>query len=241
MNILFYTILFLIGCVIGGVWAEKSYEIPKNLDMKKIHYTNNPKAEIVSKLTYILIGGVSSVILANVLNINIDEIDLIKPIIYVFAMLYISALVLIAGIDRNYLKIEKNLLSFGIVSSLVYMVYLCFIDLACVYLNLIYLGIYMVLLVIDSFLLRRYAKDSYIINTLLLMTMILAFTDLRTLTYTVVMAFVAIVLYTLLLKIQQKKNGNKKIKINEISIGYFIAASNIIVLFMITIFENYCI
>ena len=214
MNILFYTILFLIGCVIGNVWAQKSCEIPKNLDLKKINYSNRPKAEIISKLTYIVIGGISSVIIANTLNLNFDEIDFIKPIIYVFAMLYGSALVLIAGIDRNYLKIEKNVLAFGIISSLVYMIYLCLIDFACVYLNLIYLVIYMILLILDSFLLRRYAKDSYIINILLLLTMIIAFTDLRTLTYTVVMAFIAIGLYAVILKFQQKKNGNKKIKIN---------------------------
>lgn len=240
MNILFYTILFLIGCVIGGIWAQKSYEIPKDLDMKKAYYSNNPKNEVVSKLTYTVIGGISSLIIANTLNLNLYEIDLIKPIIYVFAMLYASALILIAGIDRNYLKIEKNVLAFGIISSLVYMIYLCAIDLGCINLNLIYLGIYMILLVIDSFLLRRYAKDSYIINILLLLVMIITFTDLRTLIYTVMMAFVAVVLYSLLLKIQLKKNGNKKLKFSQIPVGYFIAASNIVVLFMIRIFEYYC-
>jgi len=113
------------------------------------------------------------------------------------------------------------------------------IDLASLYLSTIYLAIYMLLLMIDTFLLRRYAKDSYIVNILMLLNIILAFTDLRTLTYTVVMAFVGIILYMLMQKYQKNKNGNKKIKINEISVGYFIAASNIIVLFMIRIFENY--
>lgn len=240
MNILFYTILFLMGSVIGGVWAQKSYEIPNDLDMKKVHYSNNSKSQLVSKLTYTVIGGVSSVIIANTLNLNLDEIDLIKPIIYVFAMLYVSALILIAGIDRNYLKIEKNVLAFGIISSLVYMIYLCAIDFACINLNLIYLSLYMLFLLIDSFLLRRYAKDSYIINILLLLTMIIVFTDLRTLTFTIVMAFVAVTLYLLILKCQQKKNGNRKLRINEIPVGYFIAASNIVVLFMIRIFEYYC-
>ena len=240
MNILFYTILFLIGCVIGNIWADKSCELQKNLDLKKVNYNNSSKSEIISKLTYILIGGISSIIIANTLNLNLEEIDLIKPIIYVFAMLYASALTLIAGIDRNYLKIEKNVLAFGVISSLVYMIYLCAIDFVCINLNLIYLGLYMVLLVIDSFLLRRYAKDSYIVNILLLLTMIIAFTDLRTLIYTVIMAFVAVALYSLLLKVQLKKNGNKKFKLRQIPVGYFIAASNIVVLFMIRIFEYYC-
>ena len=237
MNIILYTIVFMIGIVVGAFWDIKASEIPKSLDMKKIHYSNKKNEERMSTITYITIGGISSVILANVLKIH--EFDFIKPIIYVFAMLYISALVLIAGIDRNYLKIEKRLLAFGIISSIVYMVYLCAIDLASIHLNIIYLAIYMILLIIDSFWLRRYAKDSYIVNILMLITIILAFTDLRTLTYTIVMAFVAIVLNLLMQQSQKNKNGNKKLKINEISVGYFIAASNMIVLFMIRVFENY--
>jgi len=241
MNIVFYIIIFIIGSIIGALWAVKSREIPRNLDMKKTHYSNNPKADLISELTYILIGGMSTVILANILNINIYEFEISNLTIYVFAMLYISTLVLIGGIDRCYSKIDKKMIAFGIISSIIYMLYLCTIDLASINLNAIYLAIYIILLVIDSFLLRRYAKDSYIINVLLLLTMIIVFTDLRTLIYTVVMAFVAVLIYSLLLKIQQKKNGNKKIKINEIPVGYFIAASNIVVLFMIRIFEFYCI
>lgn len=241
MNILFYTILFLIGIDIGFFWNKKSKEIPKKLDMKKNNYNLNHNEERISALTYMLIGGVSSVILANVLNINIHEIDLIKPIIYVFAMLFISTLVVIAGIEKNYSKIDKSVLAFGIISSIVYMLYLCIIDLASINLNLLYLAIYIILLVIDSFLLRRYAKDSYILNILLLITIILVYTDLRALTYTIVMAFIAITIYAILLKFQQKKRGIKKIKISQIPVGFFIAASNVIVLFMIRIFENYLI
>jgi len=94
---------------------------------------------------------------------------------------------------------------------------------------------------IDSFLLRKFAKDSYIINLLMLLMMILAFTDLKTLTYTVIMAIIETGLYILLLNTQKKINGNKKIKINEIPIGFFIAASNIMVLFMVRFFHNYLI
>ena len=241
MNILFYTVLFIIGIIVGSYWAIKASEIVKELDMKKIHYSNNANEEILSKLSYILIGGVSSVILANVLSVNIYELDIYNFTIYIFAMLYISTLVLIAGIDKIYLKIEKGMIAFGIVSSIIYMIYLFLIDLASIHLNIIYLGIYMVLLLIDSFLLRRYARDSYVLDILMLLGIILVFTDLRTLTYTLVMALIAIILNTLLMKIQTKNQGNKKIKIKEIPVGFFIASSNIIVLFMIRIFENYII
>jgi len=241
MNLLFYTILFIIGSVIGGIWAVEARDIPKMLDLKKKHYSNRTNQELISELTYILIGAVSTVILANILNINIYEFDIINFIIYIFAILFISALVLIAGIDKIYSKIDKKTLAFGIVSSIMYMLYLCIVDLASIHLNVIYLVIYLLLLMIDSFLLRKFAKDSYIINLLMLLMMILAFTDLKTLTYTVIMAIIETGLYILLLNTQKKINGNKKIKINEIPIGFFIAASNIMVLFMVRFFHNYLI
>ena len=102
-----------------------------------------------------MLGGIISVILANVLGINIDELDLFNIIIYVFAMLYISTLVLVGGIDKIYNKIEKRIIGFGIISSIIYMIYLCAIDLASIHINVIYLSTYIVLLAIDSFLLRK--------------------------------------------------------------------------------------
>lgn len=241
MNILFYTILFIIGIVGGSYWAIKANEIPKKLDLKKIYHSNNTNEELVSKLTYILIGGVSSVILANTLKMNVNNLDVSSIIIYIFAMLYVSTLVVIAGIDKNYFKIDKKVLAFGIVSSIVYMIYIFMIDFSSVYLNVIYLLIYITLLIIDAFLLRKFAKDSYIINVLMLLTIVLVFTDFKILIYTLIIALVAIILDVLLLKIQKKKNGNKKLKINEIPVGFFIASSNIIILFMIRILENYLI
>lgn len=241
MNIFFYTILFIIGIVIGRYWDIEAKEIPKKLDLKRTHYSKNPNEKFISQLTYALIGGVSSVILANTLRINVNNLDLSSIVIYFFAMLYVSTLVVIAGIDKNYSKIDKKVLAFGIVSSIVYMIYIFSIDSASAYLNVRYLLIYMVLLIIDAFLLRKFAKDSYIINLLMLLGIILVYSNFWILAYTLLMALVAVLLYIIILKSQQKKNGNKKIKINEIPFGFFIATSNIIILFMIRIFENYLI
>lgn len=239
MNTLFYAILFVIGVVIGSIWAIQANKIPQSLSMKKTHHSNKNNEELISNLTYIIIGGVASVILANVLKINIYELDLFKITIYIFAMLYISTLILIAGIDRIYSKIEKSMITFGIMASIIYMLYLCAIDLKSIYLNGIYLAIYLVLLIIDAFLLRKYAKDSYIIDTLLLLMIIIVFTNLNILIDTVLMAIIAVGLYVFMLKRKKRKQGNKKLKISEIPVGYFISASNIIVLFMTKFFQNY--
>ena len=55
------------------------------------------------------------------------------------------------------------------------------------------------------------------------------------------MALIASGMYALLIKYQQKKTTNQKIKISQIPVGFFIAASNIIVLFIVRVFENYMI
>lgn len=241
MNILFNTILFIIGCVVGGECAIQSRDIPKMLDWKKIHYSNKNRADLISNMTYILIGGVSAVVLANVVELGENYFDLSSIIIYIFSMIYVSTLVLIGGIDRVYSKIEKKTLAFGIVASILYMLYLCSVDLASIHLNVIYLAIYMILLIIDCFLLRKFAKDSYIVNLLMILVMILVFTDLKILIYTLMMASIAIILQILLLNLQKKQNGNKMIKIKDIPVGFFVVASNVIVLFMVRIFESYLI
>lgn len=241
MNILFYTILFIIGIVIGKYWDIEAKEIPKRLDLKKTQYNKNSNEKFISQLTYIIIGGMSSVILANTLRININSLDISSIVIYIFAMLYVSTLVLIGGIDKNYSKIDKKILAFGIVSSIVYMIYIFTIDSSSAYLNILYLTIYMVLLIIDSFLLRRFAKDSYILNLLMLLGIILVYSNFQILIYTLIMTLIAILVYIIILESQKKKNGNKKFKINEIPVGFFVTTSNIIILFMIRIFENYLI
>jgi hypothetical protein len=241
MDILFYAILFIIGSAVGGYWAIKSNELPRSIGLKKTQYSRNPKADLISKLIYIIMGGVSSVVLANIVGLSLEDFDVTKSVIYVFAMMYISTLILVAGIDRNYSKIDKRVIAFGVVSSVVYMIYLFVVDLTSAHLSIIYLIIYTMLLALDSFLLRKFAKDSYIVNLLILLNIILVFTDLRALTYTLAMAIIASGIYALILKIQKKKNGNKKFKIKEIPIGYFIGSSDVIVLFMIRIFENYLI
>ena len=230
MNILFCIILCLIGIGIGNFLAIQAIIVPKSLNMKKTFYNKKTNEELRAKITYMILGGISSVLIGNILKLY--EFDISNLIIYIFMMIYISTLMLIGGIDKNYTQIDKSELAFGIISSIIYMLYLAIVDFSSIYINAIYLSIYMIFLIIDCFLLRKYAKDSYIINILLLLTIILVCTNLNTLICTLIMAMIAILLYVLILKIQQKKNGNRKIKINQIPFGYFITASNLIVLFL---------
>ena len=71
------------------------------------------------------------------------------------------------------------------------------------------------------------------------LNMIFVFTETEIFILTIIMATVAILIYTLIRKINQKKTGNKKLKISEIPFGFYIGASNIIILFIKTIITYY--
>lgn len=268
MNIFLYAIIFIIGTVFGSFYTLAVYRIPKNIDIVKKHsYCPNCNHklgffELIPVLSYIflggkckhckqkiriryllleLLGGASFVMLAIALKIDAFNLNISNIIIYAFIVLYLTAIILISGIDKEYRKIDKRVLAYGIIISIIYMIYLYTIAATSIYRYAIYLAIYVILLSIDTFLLRRYAKDSYIINILMLLNMILIVTEAEISIMTVIMAALAIAIQILLVKLTQKNVGNKKIKLQEIPIGFFIGASNIIVLFMMTFISNYCI
>ena len=259
MNIFLYAIIFIMGTVFGSFYTLAVYRIPKNIDIIKKHsYCPNCNHklgfwELIPILSYILLGGkckhckqkirirylilellggISFVILALALKIDVFTLNIQTIITYVFIILYLTAIILISGIDKEYRKIDKRVLAYGIIISIVYMIYLYTIGITSIYRYAIYLAIYVVLLSVDTFILRRYAKDSYINNILILLNIILVFTEEKMLGITLIMALIAILVYIAIRKITQKKTGYKPITINEIPLGYFIGASNIIIIFM---------
>ena len=266
MNIFLYVIIFIIGTVFGSFYTLAVYRIPKNIDIVKKHsYCPNCNHklgffELIPILSYIclggkcksckqkiriryllleLLGGISFVVLAIALKIDAYHINLQTLGVFAFTVLYLTAIILISGIDKEYIKIDKKVLAYGIIISILYMIYLYTVEPTNIYRYAIYLGIYIILLPIDTYLIRRCANESYLINILILLNIILIFTEIEIFTMTVVMSAIAILIYALMRKISKKNAINKKITFKEIPIGFFIGASNIIVLLIMTILTNY--
>ena len=172
------------------------------------------------------------------MNLNVENLNIQNIILFSFIVLYLTAIILISGIDKEYVKIDKKVLAYGIIISIIYMIYLYTIDATSIYRYAIYLALYIILLSMDTFLLRRYAEDNYIIDICMYLTMILIFTGTSVYMKTLVMTMLSILIYLLIMKLTQKKNRYKKIKLNEIPIGYFIGASNITVLLIISLLVN---
>ena len=266
MNIFLYAIIFIIGTLFGSFYTLAVYRIPKNIDIIKKHsYCPNCNHklgffELIPVLSYIflggkcknckqkiriryllleILGGITFVVLALALRINIENLNIQVLILFSLTILYVTAVILISGIDKEYIKINKSVLAYGIIISILYMIYLYTIGETSIYRYAIYLAIYVILLSIDTILLRNYAKDSYIINILMYLNMIFVFTETEIFILTIIMATIAILIYALIRKINQKKTGNKKLKISEIPFGFYIGASNIIILFIKTAITYY--
>lgn len=210
------------------------------MDVFKKHYfgdmnEKNKKTQIISTILYSLLGGISFVIIAFTFKLNIYSLNLNSIMLYILTIMYISALIIIAGIDKSNIKIEKKLLEFEVIVSMIYMIYMCSINTNLIYKYLIYVAIYFLAIVTDTILLRKFAKDSYTMDMLILLSIILMFLDVRILFYTIWASILAIVIDLIILKMRQKKTGNKKIKLNEIPIGFFICTSNIAIIYATTI------
>ena len=156
-------------------------------------------------------------------------------LVYIFTILYITVLIIIAGIDQKNLRIQKGVLAGGIILSIFYIMYLYGIDPTSINMSIIYLGMYIILLAIDTFIIKRYAENSYTIGIFMLFDIIFMFTGVDVFIYTLIITAIEILVYLLIEKIKQKKNGNRKIKLNDIPVGYFVSVSNIFAMIILSI------
>ena len=266
MNIFLYTIIFICGTLFGSFYTLAVYRIPKGIDIVKKHsYCPNCNhklgiLDLFPVLSYIFLGGrcryckqkirarylileilsgVTFVIFAYVLKIDAYKFEINKIILLAFMILYFTAIVLISAIDKEYRNINKKLLAYAVVISLLYMIYLYIIERSSIYRYAIYLAIYTALLGIDTFILRRYAKNNYYIDLLLYFMMIIMFMEYPISIITLMLFIVLILIDVIIRKIKQKK-WHESIKIEKIPFGFYLGASNIItILFMC--FINICV
>ena len=186
-----------------------------------------------------ILGGAIFVIFGKALEIDINNIQPLQIITYIFTILYVSVLMIIAGIDQKLLKIEKSVITAGIILSILYMIYMYVIETISLNTSIIYLGIYIILIAIDTFIIKRYAKNSYTTEILMLFNIMLIFTGIEVFTYTIVLTALEILVGLIISKIKQKKNGNKKIKLSNVPVGYFLCVSNLLAIVAISVMIAY--
>ena len=154
MDIFFYIIIFLIGILFGSFYTLAVYRIPKGQDITHTH-SYCPKCEhklgfwdLIPVFSYIFLGGkcryckekirpryfileiisgIFFVIVAYLMNLSIEKISIASIIEYIFIVLYFTFIILMAGIDKENRKINKSVTMYGVIISIIYIVYLCII------------------------------------------------------------------------------------------------------------------
>lgn len=269
MNAILYITIFIIGTLFGSFYTLAVYRIPRSIDILVTHsFCPNCKhklgfLELIPVWSYIFLGGkckkckqkirpryfileilsgFTYVLIAVALKISVNNLNLNLLIAILFMSLYLVAIFLIAGIDKEYIKIEKSVLYYALVISLSYIIYLCIIDFASIYRYVMYLGLLIILILADTYILKKKAKNSYLISILILMFIMTTFTGRIITAYSILVSVMGIILAMLLYKVKNDLNKTKKVenieKIN-LPIGTLMCIANVLILILSLFINNW--
>lgn len=268
-NIAFYVIVFIIGTLFGSFYTLAIHRIPKRQDIVHTHsYCPNCNhklglLDLFPIFSYIFLrgkcrycktkirprylileclSGLLFVLITILLGVNIYNIDALKGIELGFMALFITFIILMGGIDKENIKIDKYVSIYGIIISLAYIVYLYVIDASSIYRYGIYLLLFIIILILDTITLKRQAKSRYINGILLSIITIAIFTGEYIAINTIILVLIAVAIYMLIKKIIAKKKRNRQIDKefkNKVPMGFYLTVSNIINLIVTLGYINY--
>jgi len=254
MNIFIYAILFIIGTFFGSFFTLAVYRIPKKEDILIKHsYCPNCNHklgffDLFPVLSYIFLGGkcrycktkirprylilellagVTFLILALAVGINIFSIRSIVNL--GFLLIYIATLFIIAGIDKENVKIDKNVLIFGYIIQILYMIYQCTLGKFNVYQYVIYFIIFLILLITSKIFINISKKEEYLIHNIYLSLYMAIYIGFKNYIITAILSLIFILIYKILCKNKEK----------ETAIGFYLCISNIITIIILNFILNY--
>ena len=262
MNTVLYILIFCIGTLFGSFFTLAVYRIPigKDITHERSFCPNcNHRLEfldLIPILSYLFLGGkcryckqkirpryflleimsgIVFVLFAMSLKLDVLTTNINTLIYFVFGILYLVTLFIIAGIDKERIEIQKSVLLFGFVVQAIYIIYLYIVESNFnIYRYVIYLSIICILVLIDIFILRKQIKNSYIVENLLLCMLLLGYTYEVNTILTIIYTLLCIFFQLLLKQIKEKKNKNIKKENQEtkIPVAFYLCVTNIICLIL---------
>lgn len=236
---IFYILIFIIGTLFGSFSTLAVYRIPRHEDITHKHsycpHCNHKLLflDMVPILSYIFLGGkcryckrkiriryllleiltgLIFLLFAMSLNINIGTIEKGKIVYLIFGILYLVGMIIIAGIDKENIKISKPILVYEIVILSAYMIYLYIVENANIYRYVIYLLAMLILFFIDTLKLKKYNVDNYKIEIIILAVIQAVFTYSYGFVITAIITLLAIAFYTIINKMLHKPKQKDRIK-----------------------------
>ena len=237
MNIFLYIIIFTMGTLFGSFYTLAVYRIPKKIDIIRTH-SFCPNCghklkfwELIPVWSYLFLGGkckkcnkkirpryfileilsgLAFLLIAYTLKIDAYNLQISSLIKFAFIVLYLVCMFIIAGIDKDDRKIEKGVLYYGIMVSCAYIIYLCIMGQTSIYRYVMYLIILIILLILDTEYQIKKAKQSYYIeNLMLIMVMIINSTEFVTVV-SIIVVFISIILTKTIYYLKNSLNKHKK-------------------------------
>lgn len=267
MEALFYIIIFIIGITFGSFYTLAVYRIPKEEDITHTHsYCPNCKhklniLDLIPVFSYIFLGGkcryckqkirpryliletisgLFFVVIAYLMGLSIYNLETTKIVEYIFFVLYFTFVILMAGIDKEKRNINKPVLMYGIIVSIMYIVYLYIIEKTSIYRYVIYLILFILLLIIDTITLKKHAENNYTYSILMVIIIMTIFTGEFVTINSIITTLLIIAIYLSVKKIKDIKN-KKTIQqySNNTKIGLYLAITNIIYFIYVLIYYKY--
>ena len=256
-----YILIFIIGTLFGSFFSLAVYRIPiRQSIMHGRSYC--PKCnhklgflDLIPVLSYIALGGkcryckekirgryiilevfsgIAFLLFAMSLKINIYDFQVEKLIYFIFGILFISTLFIIGGIEKENYTISNSVLLFGLIVEAMYMIYLYILGFS-MYRYVIYLFAMLILILINTIMLKRKGKENYTIQILTLCAYIPIFIKEEL----VIISIIITLLLTAIKQISLSSNINKKdilqIENQNINIGFYLCFTNVVML----ILQNY--
>ena len=245
MEIFIYAIIFIIGTFFGSFFTLAVYRIPRKEDILIKHsYCPNCNHELgffdlFPILSYVLLGGkcrycktkirprylilellsgFTFLILGVLLKVDVFSIKSILNM--VFLLLYVSILFIIAGIDKEKILIEKNVLMFGYAINVLYIIYQYALGNFSVYQYVIYWILSIISLIIINLTIKERNIKEYIIQLLLLSIYIINYSRGLIYILTIICTLATITIWNKLYKKRMK----------DMPIGFLVCISNIIII-----------
>ena len=167
------------------------------------------------------------VFLSLAISVKVDIFSIKSIINFIFLLIYVSILFIIAGIDKEKIIIEKSVLIVGFIIELLYIIYQYILSSFNVYQYVMYLIVFGL-----AFLILKFTKNKkYIIQNLFLYLYIVIFNGVKVSFFTFIIFLGMILIYKLI----HKKNKE------EITLGFYLCISNILTLIILNIITNYII
>ena len=261
MDYILYLLIFCIGALFGSFFTLAVYRIPLRQDITHTRsYCPNCNhkltfLDMIPIVSYTLLGGrcryckekiraryilleilsgIVFVLFAVSIKLSLFTLSAQTLVYFIVGLLYFATLFIIAGIDKERIRIEKPVLLFGFICVTLYMIYLYIVENdTSIYRYVIYLILSCVLLLFSIGYLRKKGKDSYTIDVLLLSMLMILYTYETVYIYTVIITLLAITIQLLIQKLSDRKSKIvKKVKVEntKIPIGFYMCVANIVML-----------